>query len=146
MVWILFSHTVSTQELDESLHEANAIPSTGFLHSVSTVSDNSRLQVAPSIKYHKLWSQARALLLAVLQAGKKSSSKPIHYFSGHPATFGFLTSLLPGNITLSPANKGVDQSPSDFKTGIGTAANATLDTEQLISHTRTAYVCNLKKI
>ena len=49
-------------------------------------------------------------------------------------------SLPPDNITLNPANKRIDQSLSDFQTGIIAAAPATLDTEQLISHTRTAVV------
>ena len=34
-----------------------------------------------------------------------------------------------GNITLNPANKGTDQSLSDFQTSICTTAPATLDTE-----------------
>ena len=34
----------------------------------------------------------------------------------------------------------IDQSLSDFQTGIGVPAQATLDTEQLIFHTRTALV------
>ena len=44
------------------------------------------------------------------------------------------------NITLNPANKKTDQSLFDFQTGIGIAAHAILNTEQLISHTRTALV------
>ena len=44
------------------------------------------------------------------------------------------------NITLDPANKMNDQTLHDFKAGIGAAAHATLDTEQLISHTRTVLV------
>ena len=46
----------------------------------------------------------------------------------------------PDNITLNPANNNIDQSLSDFQTGIGTAAHATLDTEQYISHTSTGLV------
>ena len=42
----------------------------------------------------------------------------------------------PDNITLNPANRWI--SLSDFQTGIDVAAYATLDTEQLISCTRTA--------
>ena len=66
MVWILFSWTlVNTPELDASLNEADAIPSSvslGFPCLVRTVPDASRLQLAPSIKSQKLWCQATALL------------------------------------------------------------------------------------
>ena len=95
---------------------------------VSTVSDTFTLQLASSIKSHKLWCQARALLLPVLQSGKISGSKLIHYFSGQLAVFGFWACLPPDNIL------------SDFQTGIGAAADTILDTEQLISLTRTALV------
>ena len=44
--------------------------------------------------------------------------------------------LLLYTITLNPANQGMDHSLSDFQTGIGAAVHATLDTVQLISHTR----------
>ena len=81
--------SVNTSELDASPDEADAIPSSGFLNSVSTVSDASRLQLAPSIKWHKTWYQARALHLPVPQAGKMLTSKLIHYSSSHPATLGF---------------------------------------------------------
>ena len=60
----------------------------------------------------------------------------MHYFSSHPATFGFQASLPPGNITLNSANKRTDQSLPDFQAGIGTAAHASLDVDQLTSHTR----------
>ena len=63
--------------------------SSGFLHLVSTLSDNSKLQLAPSIHTHKLWCQARALLTPVSLATKMSASKLIHYFSSHPIAFGF---------------------------------------------------------
>ena len=65
-----------------------------------------------------------------------SASKLICKFSSHPATFEFFASLPYDNITLNPANKKTDQSPSDFQTGYSTAAHATLNTEQLISHIR----------
>ena len=48
--------------------------------------------------------------------------------------------MLPDNITLNSINKRIDQSLSDFEIGIGATAHATLDTEQFISHTRTALV------
>ena len=46
----------------------------------------------------------------------------------------------PENINLNAANKRIDQSISDLQAGIGTAVYATLDKEQLISHTRTDLV------
>ena len=61
-----------------------------------------------------------------------SVSKLIFFsFSGHPVAFGFWASFPPDNITLNPANKRIDQNLSDFPTGIGAAAYATLNREQL---------------
>ena len=76
-------------------------------------------------------------------ATKMSASKLIHYFSSHPAAFGFQASTPPDNITLNSANRKADQSLSDFQTGVGATAHATLDTEQLISHLRVALVDTL---
>ena len=53
--------------------------------------------------------QTREFCLPVLQVGKLSTSKLIH-FSSHPAVFGFWASFLPDDITLNPANKKIDQS------------------------------------
>ena len=53
-----------------------------------------------------------------------SASKLIHYFSSHPVTFGFWTSLPPDNI------RGLT-SLSDFEAGTGAAVHSTLDTGQL---------------
>ena len=83
------------------------------------------LQLAPSIKSCKIWCQARGLLLPVPQAGKNPVSKLIQYFASHPTD----------NITLSPSDKRTNESLSEFKTGIGAAAYATLDTQQIIYHT-----------
>ena len=69
-----------------------------------------------------------------------SASKLIHYFSSHPAAFGFQSSTQPDNITLTPANRKADQSLSEFQTGIRAAGHATLNTEQLISCLRVALV------
>ena len=69
-----------------------------------------------------------------------SASKLIHYFSSHPVAFGFRVSTLPDNISLNSANRKVDQSLSDYQTGLGATAHATLDTEQLISHLQVALV------
>ena len=90
-----------------------------------------------------MWYQARALLAPVPLATKMSASKLICYFSSQPAAFGFQSSTLPDNITLTPAKRKADQSLSEFQTGIGAAAHATLDTEQLISHLRIALVDTL---
>ena len=75
-----------------------------------------------------------------------STSKLIHYFSSHPAAFGFWASTPPDNISLNSANRKVDQSLSDFQTGLGATAHATLDTEQLISHLQVALVDTLSSL
>ena len=56
----ILTDSLETPELDASLDEPDAIPSSvysGFLHSVSTLSDNSKPQLAPSIRSHKLRCQ-----------------------------------------------------------------------------------------
>ena len=89
----ILTDSLKTLELDTSLEEPDAITSSsvssGFLHLVSTLSENSKLQLAPSICTHKLWCQARVLLAPVSLATKMSASKLMHYFSSHPPTFGF---------------------------------------------------------
>ena len=73
----ILTDPLETSELDTSLDEPDIITSSvssGFLCSVSTLSDNSKLKLAPSIRSHKLGCQARAL------ATKMSASKLIHYF------------------------------------------------------------------
>ena len=88
----ILTDSLKTLELDTSLEEPDAITSSvssGFLCSVITLSDNSKSQLAPSIQTCKLWCQARALLAPVSLATKMSTSKLIHYFSSHPAAFGF---------------------------------------------------------
>ena len=47
----------------------------------------------------------------------------------HGMAFGFRASTPPDNISLNSANRKVDQSLSDFQTGLGATAYATLDTE-----------------
>ena len=74
----ILTDSLETPDLDTSLQESDAITSSvssGFRHSVSTISDNSTLQLAPSIHTHKLWCQARALLTPVSLATKMSASK-----------------------------------------------------------------------
>ena len=140
---LILTDSIEIPELDISLDEPDAIASSDssvFLHLFSTISDNSKLQLAPSIRSCKFWCQARALLTPVPLATKLSASKLIYYFSSHPAAFGFLACIPPDNITLTLANRKADQSLQEFQTGIGAAAYATLNTEQLISHLRVALV------
>ena len=109
----ILTGSLETPELDVSLDEPDAIPSlvsSGFLHLVNTLSDNSKVQLAHSIRSHKLWCQARALLAPVPLATKMSVSILIPYFSNHPAAFGFQSSTLLDNITLISANRKADQS------------------------------------
>ena len=60
------------------------------------------------------------------------SSGFVHSPSLQPVDSG--PSTPPDNITLNTTNRKADQSLSDFQTGVGAAAHATLDMEQLISH------------
>ena len=111
----ILTDSLKTLELDISLDEPDAITSSvssEFLCLVSTLSDNSKLQLAPSIHTRKLWCQARTLLAPVSLATKMSASKLMCYFSSHPAAFGFLASTPPDNITLNSANRKADQSLS----------------------------------
>ena len=131
----ILTDLLETLELDTSLEEPDAVTSSvssGFLHLVSTLSDNSKPQLALSIHTHKLWCQARILLAPVSPATKMSATKLIHFFSSHPDAFGFWASIPPDNISLNSANRKVDQSLSDFQTGLSATAHAILDTEQLI--------------
>ena len=111
-LYSILTHSTETPEFDTSLDEPDAITfsiSSRFLNSVSTVSDTSKLQLLPSIRSHKLWYQARALLAPVPLAIKMPASKLIHYFSNHPVVFGFSSSTLPDNITMTPANWRADK-------------------------------------
>ena len=79
----ILTDSLETPELDASLDEPDAIPSSvcsGLLCLVSTLSDNSKLQLPCSIRSCKLWCQARALLAPVPLATKMSVSKLIGYF------------------------------------------------------------------
>ena len=142
----ILTDSLKTSELDSSLDEPDVVTSSvssGFLYLVSTLSDNSKLQRAPSIHTCQLWCQARAVLAPVSLATKMLASKLICYFSSHPAAFGFWASTPPDNITLNSANRKADQSLCDFQTGVGAAAHATPEREQLISHPRVALVYTL---
>ena len=108
----ILTHSLETPELDTSLDEPDAITSfvsSVFLHSVSTLFDNSQLHFAPSIRSHKLRCQARMLLELVSLATKMSASKLIPHFSSHPAAFSFWPSTTPDNITLTSVNRKADQ-------------------------------------
>ena len=138
----ILTDSIETPELDTSLNEPDAITSSvssGFLCLVSTISDTSKLQLAPSIRSHKLWCLARALFTPVPVATKMSASKLICCFSSHQAALGFQSSTLPDNITLTPTNRKAD-------TGIGVAAHATLNMEQVISHIRVALVDTISSL
>ena len=75
-----------------------------------------------------------------------SASKLICYYSSHPAAFRFQSLTPPDNITLTSANRKIDQSPSDFQTGVGAVSHATHNTEQLISCLRVALVDTLSSL
>ena len=47
---------------------------------------------------------------------------------------------------MTSANRKADQSLSDLETGVGAAAHATLDTEQLISHLRDTLLDTLSSL
>ena len=88
----ILTDSTGTLEVDTSFDEHDVITSSislGFMHSVETVSDTSQLQLAPSLRSHKLWCQTRALLSPMSLATKISASKLIHYFSIWPAAFGW---------------------------------------------------------
>ena len=64
----ILTDSLETLELDASLDEPDVITSSfssGFFHLINTLSDNSKSQLAPSIRTCKLWCQARALLAPV---------------------------------------------------------------------------------
>ena len=79
-------------------------------------------------------------------ATKMSVSKLIHYFCSYCAAFRFWSSTPLDNITLTSANRKAAKSLSDFQTGVGAAAHATLDTEQPISYPRVALVDTLSSL
>ena len=47
---------------------------------------------------------------------------------------------------MNSANRKADQSVSDFQTGVGVTAHATLDTEQVMSHLQVALVDTLSSL
>ena len=147
----ILNDSLETPGLDASLDEPDAITSSvscWFLCFISTLSDNPKLQLAPSITSHKLWCQVTALLAPVSLATKMLASQliHIHYFSSHPAAFGFQSFTPPDNITLTSVNRKADQNLSDLQTGVGAAAYATLDTEQLMSCLGVALVDTLSSL
>ena len=103
----ILANSLKTPELDTSLEEPDFMSSvsSGFLCLVSNLSDNSKLQLALSIRSHKLW----CLLAPVSLATKMLASKFICYFSSQPAAFRFQSSTPPDNITLTSANRKANQ-------------------------------------
>ena len=102
----ILTDSIETPEMDTSLDEPDAVissVSSGFLYLVSTISDTSKLQLAPSIR-SQLWCQAKAPLAPVPMATNMSAFKLICYFSSHSAAFGCQSFTPPDNITLMPAN------------------------------------------
>ena len=140
----ILTDSIEPPELDTSFDKPDAVTSSvssGFLHSVSTISNTCKPQLALRIRSHQLGARlGQALLASVSGATKMSASKLIHYFSSHPAAFGIWSSTPPDNITLTPANRKADQSLSEFQTGVGAAAHATLSMDQVICHLRVALV------
>ena len=139
----ILTDSIKTLELDTSFDKPGTVTSSvssGFLSSVSTISDAFKLQLDPSIRSCKLWSQAWVPVAPVSLASKMSASKLIHCVPSHPAASRFQSFTSPDNITLTPANGRADQSLSEFQTGIGAAPHATLDMEQFISHLRVALI------
>ena len=64
----ILTDSVNTPELDVSFDEANVMPfsfSSEFPSLVNAISDDSRVQLAPSIISQKIWCQARVPLLPV---------------------------------------------------------------------------------
>ena len=66
----ILTDSVSTPELDVSFGEADNMSASEFLCLVSTISNNSSLQLAPSVKSPKLRCHTRTLTVPALQAGK----------------------------------------------------------------------------
>ena len=104
-------HSVKIAELDTFFEDKTmySLVSSRFLCRVSTNSNISKQEFAPSINFHKSWCQARVILLPVPLAGKVSVSKLINYFPSHPAAFEFWASSPPGNTTLIPTTKKTDR-------------------------------------
>ena len=72
----IFIKSIDTLELDVSFDEPDAIASlvfAGFLHSISTLSDSSKLQFVPSFKSCILLYQDRALTFACFIGGQNVS-------------------------------------------------------------------------
>ena len=67
-------------------------------------------------------------------------------FSNHPTAFGFQSSMPPDNIALNPANRKADQRFSEFQNGIGAAAHAPLNTQQVIVCIRIALVDTISSL
>ena len=108
----ILTDSARTLGLNTFLDEHDVITSSfssAFLHSGSPASDTFKPQLASSIRSFTLWCKAGGLLSPVSLATRMLASKLIHYFSKHPATFGFQSSTSPDNITLNTAKRKADQ-------------------------------------
>ena len=110
----ILTDSIKTLELDTSLDEHDVITSSvssGFLNLVSNISDTSKPQLALSIRSHKLWCQARALLAPVLSGYQDVSiQNDSLFFKPSLQPFRFWSSTPLANITLTSANRKADQS------------------------------------
>ena len=73
----ILTDSIKTPELDTFLDVPDSVTSSvpsGFLLLFSTISNTSKLQLAPSIRSCKLWCQARALLAHVPLATNMTAS------------------------------------------------------------------------
>ena len=104
--------SVKTPELNACFTNPYVIVSSvssGLLCSVSTTSDNSKLQLTSSIKSHD-GAQLGQYFCLYHWLARCQLLNSFPTFSSDPVTFAFWDSLPPNNITLNPINKKTDQS------------------------------------
>ena len=77
--------------------------------------------------HHKLLCRLEYYFCLYLQQATCMHLSWSDIFSSHQAAFGFQSSSSPDNITLNCPNRKMDQSLSDFQTGIGATTHTTLD-------------------
>ena len=74
-LYSILTDSLETPELDAFFDKPDTMTSSvtyGFLCLVSTISDNSKPQLAPSIKCHKLCFEARVLVLPYHTTGRQN--------------------------------------------------------------------------
>ena len=115
-LYSLLMDSVNTPELNAFFHEADALPSLvalqGSYSQLILFLSLLDCSLLTSIKSGKIMVPDYGFTFPVPQAGKMSASMLIYCFSSHPAALGYWASLPPDNVTLNPANKRTDQSPS----------------------------------